>query len=37
MKTELLELMRCPTTGQRLTLEADGNNSQLIDMGWLAS
>lgn len=37
MKTELLELLRCPKTGQRLTLEADGNNSQLIDVGWLVS
>ena len=37
MKTELLELLRGPTTGQHLTLEADGNNSQLIDVGWLVS
>lgn len=37
MKIELLQLLRCPTTGQRLTLEADANNSQLIDVGWLAS
>ena len=37
MKTELLELLRCPTTGQRLTLEADGNNSKLIDAGWMVS
>lgn len=37
MKTELLELLRCPTTGQHLILEADENNSQLIDVGWLVS
>ena len=37
MKIELLELMRCPTTGQRLTPEADESNSQLIDVGWLVS
>jgi 2-polyprenyl-3-methyl-5-hydroxy-6-metoxy-1,4-benzoquinol methylase len=37
VKTKLLELLRCPTTGQSLTLEADGNNSQLIDVGWLVS
>ncbi len=37
MKTELLQLMRCPTTGQRLALETVENDSQLIDAGWLVS
>ena len=37
MKTQLLELLRCPTTGQYLTLEADENGSQLIDVCWLIS
>ena len=37
MKAELLDLLRCPTTGQRLTLEAVVNDSKLIDMGWLVS
>lgn len=37
MQTELLKLMRCPMTGQRLILEADGNNLKLIDVGWLVS
>lgn len=37
MKTELLELLRCPTTGQRLTLETVGNDSKLIDVDWLVS
>ena len=29
--------MRCPTTGQRLTLGAEESNSQLIDVGWMVS
>lgn len=37
MKTELLELLRCPKTGQRLTLETDFNTSQEIKAGWLVS
>lgn len=37
MKTELLELLRCPKTGQRLTLRIDGNNPQEIEAGWLIS
>lgn len=37
MKTDLLELLRCPKTGQRLVLEIDGNNSQEIESGWLVS
>lgn len=37
MKTELLELLRCPKTGQRLTLETDLNNSQEVEAGWLVS
>ena len=37
MKTALLELLRCPTTGQLLTLEVGGNNSLLINEGWLVS
>ena len=37
MKTALLELLRCPTTSQLLTLEVGGNNSLLINEGWLVS
>lgn len=37
MKTELLELLRCPKTGQRLMLETDENNSREIESGWLVS
>ena len=37
MKTELLELLRCPKTGQRLTLETDFNTSQEVEAGWLVS
>lgn len=37
MKTELLELLRCPKTGQHLTLETDRNNSPDIESGWLVS
>ena len=37
MKTELLELLRCPKTGQRLTLETDTSNSHEVETGWLVS
>lgn len=39
MKTQLLDLLRCPKTGQRLTLEAEGNNAESIEVeaGWLVS
>ena len=37
MEKQLLDLLRCPKTGQYLTLEADENGSQLIDVGWLIS
>lgn len=37
MKTELLELLRCPKTGQRLNLEGGNNNAQEIEAGWLVS
>lgn len=37
MKTELLRLLRCPKTGQRLTLEIDGENSREVEAGWLVS
>lgn len=37
MKTELMELLRCPKTGQRLTLEADFNTLQEGEAGWLVS
>jgi SAM-dependent methyltransferase len=37
VKTELLELLRCPSTGQRLSLENDASDSQEIDAGWLVS
>lgn len=37
MKTELLELLRCPITGQRLTLETDFNHPQEVEAGWLVS
>ncbi len=36
MKTELLELLRCPKTGQRLTVEGD-DNAQEIETGSLVS
>jgi SAM-dependent methyltransferase len=37
VKIELLELLRCPQTGQRLTVE-DGSGSELeIEDGWLIS
>ncbi|NTW68496.1 MAG: methyltransferase domain-containing protein [Chlorobiaceae bacterium] len=37
MNTVLLELLRCPKSGQGLTLESEGNNLQDIDYGWLVS
>ncbi len=37
MKTELLELLRCPTTGLRLHLEGCDDSTQLIVDGWLVS
>lgn len=37
MKIELLELLRCPKTGQRLSLENGGNGVQEIEEGWLIS
>ena len=37
MKTELLDLLRCPKTGQRLTLETEDNNMRSIETGWLVS
>lgn len=37
VKTELLELLRCPKTGQRLNLEGGNNNAQEIEAGWLVS
>lgn len=37
VKTELLELLRCPKTGQRLNFEGDNNNALEIEAGWLVS
>ena len=37
MKTELLGLLRCPKTGQRLVLEVAGEAAQDIESGWLTS
>ncbi|MBU3917553.1 methyltransferase domain-containing protein [bacterium] len=37
MKVEILELLRCPMSGQRLKLEDDDNASQDIESGWLIS
>jgi len=37
MKIELLELLRCPSTGQQLSIESDENNLPVIDAGWLVS
>ena len=37
MKTELLELLRCPKTGQRLSVEIITGNSLEIESGWLIS
>lgn len=35
MKIELLEVLRCPQTGQRLTLEDCPENALEIEDGWL--
>lgn len=37
MKIELLELLSCPKTGQRLNLENGSNGIQEIEEGWLIS
>ncbi len=37
MKTELLELLRCPKTGQRLRLENGNSAARKIEDGWLVS
>jgi 2-polyprenyl-3-methyl-5-hydroxy-6-metoxy-1,4-benzoquinol methylase len=37
LRTELLEVLRCPKTGQRLVLGAAENSSQEIESGWLFS
>lgn len=37
MKNELLELLRCPQTGQRLTLEATETSGDHCVSGWLVS
>lgn len=37
MKTGLLELLRCPKTGQCLNLEGGSNNALDIEAGWLVS
>ena len=37
MKIELLELLRCPKTGQRLRLENGNSDSQEIEEDWLIS
>ena len=37
MKTELLELLRCPQTGQKLHLENCDENTLAIEDGWLIS
>ena len=37
MKIELLELLRCPKTGQRLNLEDGNKSAPEIDAGWLVS
>lgn len=37
MKNELLGLLRCPKTGQRLVLEMGGEAAQDIESGWLTS
>lgn len=37
MRTELLEILRCPNTGQRLALEQPAPAGGEIDEGWLAS
>jgi SAM-dependent methyltransferase len=37
VKTELLELLCCPKTGQRLHLEGGSDNLQDVEDGWLVS
>ena len=37
VKTELLKLLRCPQTGQRLRLENCDENTLEIEAGWLSS
>jgi SAM-dependent methyltransferase len=37
MNLELLERLRCPQTGQRLTLETSVSNGNEIESGWLVS
>ena len=37
MNIELLDLLRCPMTGQRLTIEGDPNHAAVINAGWLVS
>ena len=37
MKTELLELLRCPKTGQRLRLENGSSDAREIEDDWLVS
>lgn len=37
MKIELLELLRCPKTGQRLLLENGNNDACEFESGWLVS
>ncbi|MBF0414782.1 MAG: methyltransferase domain-containing protein [Magnetococcales bacterium] len=37
MKIELLELLRCPNSGQRLHLEKHDSSMAVIDNGWLVS
>ena len=37
MKTELLELLRCPKTGQRLLVETGNSDSREIEDGWVVS
>jgi len=37
VKTELIEMLRCPKTRQRLHLEGGVDNSQDVEEGWLVS
>lgn len=37
MKIELLELLRCPNTGQCLHLDGGSDNAQDVEEGWLVS